>query len=112
MQENNITEIDSLINISKDYNKQMIKKWGKDSQIVKCISELNELGAILCDYLLYKNGKDWKGLDKNIKLKIESEIADVLITVNSLLVLFNEDKISKFVTFKLLRVIDRLKEGE
>ena len=105
MEENN-----ELINISKDYNKQMIKKWGVGSQIIKCISELNELGSALADHLLYGDQRDWKGEQKNLKAKIESEIADVLITLNSLLVIFDEDKISKAVTLKLLRVIDRLNE--
>jgi len=101
-----------LIAISKEYNKQMIKKWGKDSQIVKTISEMAELSSILCDYLLYGEKTDWKNEDKNLKSKIESEIADVLITVNSLLVIFDEKKVSTHITFKLLRVITRLKEYE
>ena len=89
-----------------------IKKWGSSSQIIKCISELNELGAVLCDYLLYGDKRDWKGENKNLKSKIENEIADVLITLNSLLLIFDEEQVSKFVTFKLLRLLDRLKEGD
>jgi NTP pyrophosphatase (non-canonical NTP hydrolase) len=99
-----------MIEISKECAKQCIEKWGKDSQIIKCISELNELGAVLSDYILYKDNLDWKNKDKKLLCKIRSEIADVLITLNSLLLIFDEDKISNHVTIKLLRLITRLKD--
>lgn len=100
----------NLINISKEYNKKCVQKWGAYSQIVKCISELNELSSVLADFLLYGENRDWKNENKNLKAKIHSEIADVLITVNSLLIIFDEDKVSDCIVTKLLRLIDRLKE--
>lgn len=106
------------IGISKNYAKICLRKWTPESQILKFIEETSELNQKLAKYLLYKENPDWKGEDYNILEKIQSEIADVIITLSSMIEIFDKPNnkhhgismISDFVTFKLLRLMDRLKE--
>ena len=106
------------IGISKYYSELFLRKWSKESQVIKFVEETSELNQNLMKYLLYGFNKDWKGEDTDIRAKIHNEIADVIITLNTLILVFDEYKdntnlvsqISKQVTFKILRTMDRLKK--
>lgn len=105
------------IGISKHYAELCLRKWSKSSQVIKFVEETSELNQNLMKYLLYGFDKDWKGEDTDIRAKIQNEIADVIITLNTLILIFDEHKdnmnlvsqINKQVTFKILRLMDRLK---
>jgi NTP pyrophosphatase (non-canonical NTP hydrolase) len=106
------------IGISNNYAKLCLLKWTSDSQIIKFIEETSELNQKLAKYLLYKDNLDWKGVDYNLLEKIQNEIADVIITLSTLIEIFDRDnkkhnnisKISERITFKLMRLMDRLKQ--
>lgn len=105
------------IGISKNYAKLCLMKWSKDSQVIKFVEETSELNQNLMKYLLYGYNKDWKGEDTDIKAKIQNEIADVIITLNTLIEVFDEpskfelvSKIDNFISLKILRLMSRLKQ--
>lgn len=106
------------IGISNNYAKMCLRKWTRDSQILKFIEETSELNQKLVKYLLYGEHLDWKDRDNKLKPKIQSEIADVIITLSTMIEVFDEpnkkhgniSKIGERITFKLLRLLDRVKQ--
>lgn len=106
-----------MLGISKHYAELCLRKWTKSSQVIKFVEETSELNQNLMKYLLYGYEKDWKEIDNDIRKKIQNEIADVIITMSTLIELFDEHKdntnlvseIDKIILFKLNRLMDRLK---
>ena len=105
------------IGISKKYAILCLKRWTKSSQVIKFVEETSELNQNLMKYLLYGYNKDWKGEDTNIQMKIQNEIADVIITLSTLIEVFDEpsksehvSKIDNFISLKILRLVDRLRK--
>ena len=104
--------------ISNKYAKIILQKATADSQIIKFVEETSELNQQLMKYLLYRESSDWKGVNYDLLNKIQSEIADVIVTLGTLIEVFddpnvkhnNVSKIGEYVTFKLLRFMDRVKE--
>lgn len=107
-----------FIGISNNYAKLCLRRGTKKSQVLKFIEETSELNQKLVKYLLYGYSPDWKGIDNNLKFEIQGEIADVIITLNTLIEVFDESNkkhdsissISERISLKLLRLMDRLKE--
>lgn len=67
---------------------------GKDKQIDKCVEECGELIQILMKY------KD----DDTLSNRVSEEIADVLITIESLKLIFGTEDIDVWTDFKIERL--------
>lgn len=96
----------------QSYPNDCVYKWSEQSQIIKCNEELKELGIELDKYLLYGKNKDWKGKETDVVNKTCDEIADVLITIETMIYLFDPtgEKITERLKFKLNRLKERLNE--
>lgn len=84
--------------------KKAINKWGTRSQIIKYFEETSELQQLLAKYLLYNVNNDWKNItNQNLTMNIRSEIADTLLTLQSLAICFdiplNVNK-EKYISFQ------------
>lgn len=81
-----------------------IAKWGEDAQIDMCIEEMSELTQALCKY---KRGRRGEHVTNNIK----EEIADVLITINQMALIFGFTEgysIFHFIDKKINRLEERI----
>jgi len=78
--------------------------WGKDSQIKQCIEECGELIAALAR------------VDKNNRIGVEEniieEIADVIITVRQMELLFGIDKVDDILKEKMNKLKKRLEKDK
>ncbi|MDR3125555.1 MAG: hypothetical protein LBU20_00555 [Candidatus Nomurabacteria bacterium] len=89
--------------------RQFVAKWGEDAEIKMAIEEMAELTKELC--------KSWRGKTKSSPGAIEEnrqhireEIADVLITVGNLKMIFGAKEIEEVVDAKLRRGLVQLKK--
>jgi NTP pyrophosphatase (non-canonical NTP hydrolase) len=82
--------------------KEAIQTYGQNAQIDMAIEEMSELTKALL--------KDRRSL-KSQRLEVAEEIADVLITVEQLIMIYdNEELVNKTVNSKIARLAKRLKE--
>ena len=89
--------------------RQMLDKWGEDSQIMMCIEEMAELQKELCKYLRIKANPDTVSAEKaqNLRQEIQAEIADVLNTVKQLALIFGYDEIYKIRDEKISKTMSK-----
>ena len=81
--------------------KEAIQTYGQNAQIDMAIEEMSELTKALL--------KDRRSLISQ-KLEVAEEIADVLITVEQLIMIYdNEELVNKTVNSKIARLAERLK---
>jgi NTP pyrophosphatase (non-canonical NTP hydrolase) len=82
--------------------KEAVLKWGEKAQILQCIEELSELTTALC-----------KQFRRDNEDNILEEIADVLICISQLMILFKaERKIELIKLKKIARLVHKLETGE
>lgn len=82
--------------------KQAIETFGEDAQIDQAIEEMAELTQALIKRRRYKN-------DVDTMFHVAEEMADVLIMMEQLFMIFNNDKaVSQFQEDKLIRLKERL----
>ena len=94
--------MDSLA-LHKDLFLRAIRKYGADMQKTVCIEELAELQKELSKSIRGKGDTD----------NIAEEIADVLITVEQMILLFDcRDEVERQIQAKTLRLILRMGESE
>jgi len=79
--------------MSEIYNKALAH-FGKDAQVIKCVSECNELATVLLHYREEKK-KDADVID---------EIADVIICSRQMAILFGEDAVNDRIHYKMNRL--------
>ena len=65
-----------------DFYNEIINKFGKDNQILKCVEELTELSQVLCKIMSADGG----GITKD---KAIEEIADVEIMLNQIKIILD-----------------------
>lgn len=82
--------------MSKKLYKQAIKQLGKPDQVVRAIEEMGELTHDLARWL---NGRS---------NHVEEEMADVLICMEVLMLIFDKDKVEEVKKQKLERMQRRL----
>lgn len=85
-----------------DKYQQILEHYGYEHQLLKLIEESNELGASIARFL---------GEDSGERDNFVSEMADVLVLIRQLTIIFGDNEIEKEVEFKLDRQIQRIKEG-
>lgn len=78
---------------------QILEYHGYERQLLKLIEESNELGASIARFL----GEETRERDD-----IVSEMADVLVLIRQMAIIFGENEIEKEVEFKLDRVLERI----
>lgn len=81
---------------------KLIDHYGKVSQETKCIEEMSELTKELCKDLL--GGGD--------EQHIIEEIADVLITVNQVMMMHSPELVRKMISTKLYRTLFRMEQED
>lgn len=82
--------------------KQAIETFGEDAQIDQAIEEMAELTQALIKRRRYKN-------DVDTMFNVAEEMADVLIMMEQLFMIFNNDKaVLQFQEDKLIRLKERL----
>ncbi len=83
----------------KKVTPQLLKKYGHDAQIVKAIEELAELQVVLAKFLNMNSLREPLAFDA-----ITNEIADALIMVNQMRILFGEAQVDNEIDCKLTRI--------
>ena len=91
--------------------KKIIKKYGADHQIDRVIEECSELVKALLKFRRNKSGSPKAIL---LRRDVVEEIADVIITVEHLKIIFDcETEVSAVINQKLARQLERMeKEGK
>lgn len=83
--------------------KAALEKWGEASQTLMVFEEMSELQKELCKSLRGRQNKD----------AIAEEIADVLITLNQMVILHDcEKEVEEWKARKLRRLEERILEAE
>lgn len=82
---------------------QILEYHGYERQLLKLIEESNELGASIARFL----GEETRERDD-----IVSEMADVLVLIRQMAIIFGENEIEKEVEFKLDREIERINDNK
>jgi len=78
-----------------------IETFGREHQILKCVEELAELQKSIIDYILRKDGVR----------PIVGEIADVIITMKQLEMIFHiKDGVDREIDYKMKRLERRMNE--
>ena len=90
-----------------DFYNEIINKFGKDNQILKCVEELNELSQALCKF----NSADSGEVTFE---KVVEEIADVEIMLNQIKIILNisESDVETMKNYKIMRTAKRYLGGE
>lgn len=79
-----------------------IETCGSDHQLKMCLEEMSELQKEIC--------KAWR--NRGDVEAIAEEVADVLITLDQLMLIYQiRDKVDGYYVQKMLRLDERLKEG-
>jgi len=91
------------MNYRKEF-KLMLDAWGEDSQLDVCIEEMAELTQALCKYRRKKRISSINSTLENIK----EEIADVLLCVSQMAIMFGEEEVDKIMKEKIARAIKKL----
>lgn len=91
--------------VNDELAKKVIFTFGKEKQVIKCMEELAELAKAVSK--ANDNSKD-----DLMRLDLSSEIADVLIMINQMRILFNlnKDAILDMISFKESRMEERLND--
>ncbi|MCL2173737.1 hypothetical protein FWH58_00315 [Candidatus Saccharibacteria bacterium] len=84
--------------------------WGVDAEIKIAIEEMAELTKELCSTWRDNNKANPEALMENLHQRIREEIADVLVTVGNLRLIFGADKVDKTIDAKLQRGAARLEK--
>lgn len=86
----------------KKIYRQTLKTYGRDKQMIKAIEEMAELQKELCKWALgADNGKH-----------VQEEIADVIIMMEQMQMLFDVDgEIKKMIAYKVERLERRLNDN-
>lgn len=86
----------------KKIYRQTLKTYGRDKQMIKAIEEMAELSKELCKWVLgADNGKH-----------VQEEIADVIIMMEQMQMLFDVDgEIKKMIAYKVERLERRLNDN-
>lgn len=88
--------------------KNAVKAYGDDSQIDMAIEEMSELTKALLKYRRAKRSTETADFD-TLKDNISEEVADVLITLDQLGIIFgNFNEVNNYKHEKVLRLHDRL----
>lgn len=87
----------------KKVYRQTLKVYGRDKQMIKAIEEMSELQKELCKWTLgADNGK-----------QVQEEIADVIIMMEQMRMLFDVDgEIKKMIAYKVDRLERRLNDDK
>lgn len=88
------------LNINKAILLKAIKKWGNHSQMSMAIEECTELSLAL--------QKHFRSPSPETIANVEDEIADVLIMMEQMLLIFNKAKVMDRVEFKMNRLESRI----
>lgn len=76
-----------------------LRHYGHNAQCLKTIEELSELSTQLCHHLGNRSNR----------LQVIDEIADVLIMVQQMKIVFGPDQVNEAMTRKLARLEERMK---
>lgn len=76
----------------------VIDKFGVKNQMLKAIEEMSELTQALIKHINSETNN------------VEEEIADVLIVVEQLRLIYNNNNIEKFIDYKIKRLKEKMKE--
>ena len=76
--------------------KEAQKRWGIESQIIISIEELSELITVLC-----KRNRNLNGVDKD---KIIDEIADAMVMIEHLQIIFGKEECEERQRYKVARL--------
>lgn len=89
-----------------DFYNEIINKFGKDNQILKCVEELNELSQVLCKI----NSADTGGVTFE---NVVEEIADVEIMLNQIKIILDisESDVETIKNYKIMRTAKRYLGG-
>lgn len=82
---------------------KIVSHYSKEQQVMQSIEEMSELTKELLKNI--NRGKN------NIE-EIKGEIADVMIMIMQLVVIYGTDEIDKIIEYKLDRQINRIKQEE
>ena len=87
--------------INRELLKRSIDKWGSDMQMNLAVEEAGEFVVAMSRYLR------GRGSDKDV---IE-EIADTMIMMNQMALLFGDDLVAAVIEHKMARLEERLNSG-
>lgn len=80
--------------------KETLSMHGTDAQIDKCIEEMSELTQVLMKY----RHAPYKGKQGIYATEVAKEMADVLITLETLKLIFDTDIVNKTIEYKIERL--------
>lgn len=86
----------------KDVCRKALLTYGKESQINMCIEECAELIDALCKHMRERN--DFRD--------VCTEIADVMICVAQMAMVFGEKEVEKQIEYKIERLKERLEQWQ
>jgi len=87
------------------------KEWGTDAEVKMAIEEMAELIKELCNSWRDRTKADEKSQQEHIE-RVREEIADVLITVRNIQLIYGENEVEEIIDTKLHRGLARLKEWQ
>lgn len=91
-----------MIYRAREILENAIETCGTDHQLKMCLEEMSELQKEIC--------KAWR--NRGDVEAIAEEVADVLITLDQLMIIYQiQDKVDGYYVQKMLRLDERLKEG-
>jgi len=79
-----------------------IEKYGQDKQLILLLEETTELMHVLIRYIRYKDSNPL------LSSSLYAEIADLLIMINQFLLIFPNNTIQDYITFKINRLKSKL----
>jgi len=87
-----------------NFYQEAINTFGAYAQLLVAAEECSELSASILHYIRFS--------EPEYKVKVEEEIADVILMINQLFLLFDKDSINYFKTEKIKRLVSRIKEAQ
>lgn len=84
--------------INRDFLYSVVYKYGFENQKIKAIEEMSELILALCKELNHETNN------------VEEEIADVIIMIEQLKLIYDNNNIDKHISYKLKRLKNRMEE--